>query len=261
MSISKDGNRRVENGRLVYYSQKTDSDFWDAQWLTGLTSQHIAPYQQGLLGYFEKPFTHYLPTDGLILEAGCGTGQWVVALRARGYHCLGVDYAVDSLRRANQILQTPYFGGDITKLGLAGSSCDAIISLGVVEHRKAGPEPFLNEMTRVLKPGGRLLISVPCFNPLRQCRARHGAYQDDVAGLDFYQQAFTREEFSHLLEEAGYKVLEAFTYDHRKSIRQEIRWVTNSGQFLSRIFQKISDYLPYVNSQLGHMLLVVAEKR
>ncbi len=260
MSRNKDGNRRVENGRLAYYSKKTDPSFWDAQWLTGLTQQFYFPYTQGTLGYFEKPFSSYLPKKGLVLEAGCGTGQWVVALRARGYNCMGIDYAVDSLRRANQIIPAPYFGGDITNLCLANSTCDAIISLGVVEHRKAGPEPFVNEITRALKVGGRLLISVPSFHSLRQWRVRQGAYQDDISGLDFYQQAFTRNEFCSILESAGYKILKIYTYDHRKTLRQEIGWVTRSGTLLSKVIQKLSDHIPYVNSQLGHMLLVVAEK-
>jgi SAM-dependent methyltransferase len=261
MNVNKDGNRRVVNGRLVYYSQKTDPTFWDEHWFKELSPQFFAPYQQGFLEYFEKPFLRHLPPNGLVLEAGCGTGQWVIALRARGYHCLGTDYAVESLRQANKIAAAPTFGGDITNLGMASASCDAIISLGVVEHRQSGPEPFLREMTRVLKIGGKLLISVPSFHALRQWRARHGAYQDNVNGLDFYQQAFTREEFSAILEQTGYKILDAFTYDHRKSIRQEIGWVTKSGPFLSRVFQKVSDYLPYVNSQLGHMLMLIAEKQ
>lgn len=261
MSMNKDRNRRVVNGRLVYYSQKTDPTFWDEHWFKELSPQFFEPYLQGSLKFLEQPFLRHLPPNGLVLEAGCGTGQWVLALRARGYHCMGTDYAVDSLRQANKIVAAPYFGGDITQLGLASACFDAVISLGVVEHRQSGPEPFLQEMTRVLKPGGKLLISVPYFNPLRLWRARHGAYQDDVTGLDFYQQAFTREEFSSILEKTGYKILDVFTYGHRQSLRQEIDWVTKSGPFLSRVFQKISDYLPYVNSQLGHMLMLTAEKQ
>jgi SAM-dependent methyltransferase len=130
----------------------------------------------------------------------------------------------------------------------------------VVEHRRAGPEPMLAEMRRVLKPGGNLLISVPYFNALRLWRAKHGAYRGDPSGLDFYQQAFTQTEFTDILAKAGFKTLEIFSYDHRKCLRQELPWVTAFGPQLSRIFQKLSDYLPYVNSRLGHMLLVSAQK-
>jgi SAM-dependent methyltransferase len=261
MTTNQDGNRRIENGRLVYYSQKTDAHFWDQQWLSGLNAAYYAASTQGQLNYFEKTFTRHLSKTDRILEAGCGTGQWVIALQARGYHCHGLDYAIESLRRANQIIPAPYIGGDITQLGLASSAYDAIISLGVVEHRKAGPEPFLQEMTRILRPGGKLLISVPFYNPLRQWRAAHGAYHDHVEGLDFYQQAFTRQEFCALIQQHGYTILEWLSYDHRKTLRQEINLLAKTGPLTSRIIQKISDYLPWVNTQLGHMLMVVAEKQ
>jgi SAM-dependent methyltransferase len=213
------------------------------------------------MDYFEIPFTRHLNKNNIILEAGCGTGLWVIALRQRGYTCIGADYALQTLKYSKKILDVPYLNGDITALGLAGEACDAIISLGVVEHRREGPEIFITEMHRILKPGGKLLISVPCFNPLRIWRANHGAYQDSVSDLEFYQQAFTKMEFSEILTANGFKILEYFPYSHRKCLRQELSWITRFGPFMSRLFQKLSDYIPYINSQLGHMLLVVAQKQ
>ncbi|MCX6082560.1 MAG: class I SAM-dependent methyltransferase [Chloroflexi bacterium] len=260
MTKHNDGNRRVEDGRLVYFSKKTDPAFWDSQWQGLLNKETFAPYLRGFLSYFEIPFTRHLKKTDIILEAGCGTGQWVIALRKRGYNCIGTDYATQTLGFSKQLYDMPYFSGDITTLGMASESCDAVISLGVVEHRQEGPEPFISDMLRVLKPGGLLLISVPYFNDLRVWRANHGAYQDSISGLDFYQQAFTKNDISNILTKNGLKILEYYPYEHRKCLRQEIKLVTFFGPFLSKVFQKLSDYIPYVNSQLGHMLLVVAQK-
>ena len=256
-----DGNRRIEQGRLVYYSQKADSAYWDSHWQDNLDSNFYNRYLRGFLDYFEIPFTRHLDRNGVTLEAGCGTGQWVIALRQRGYNCIGIDYATRTLNHAKKISDAPYLCGDIMALGLGNGTCDSVISLGVVEHRQAGPEPFIIEMNRILKPGGKLLISIPYFNQLRLWRAQHGAYQDAIANLHFYQQAFTKEEFKKILTDAGFKILEYYPYEHRKCLRQELPWITRIGSFTSRVLQKLSDYIPYVNSQLGHMLLVVAEKQ
>jgi SAM-dependent methyltransferase len=261
MKKGNDGNRRVENGRLAYYQESTSAQFWDKVWAGYLRPTFYEPYLSGYLHYFEVPFKQFLPKNGLILEAGCGTAQWVVALRALGYRCVGLDYAVNSLQKVPQIVGPLLLAvGDLTALGLANVSFDAIISLGVVEHSQAGPQLFIDEMWRILKPGGKLLISVPHFHALRLWRAKHGAYRDNVNGLDFYQYAFTRQEFCAILENTGFKIVDISSYEHRKGIRQELKWIQASGPFLSRVFQKLSDYLPYVRKNLGHMLLVVVEK-
>jgi len=62
------------------------------------------------------------------------------------------------------------------------------------------------------------------------------------------------------LETAGFNIVDVYPYEHRKGIRQELKWIQASGSFLSRVFQKMSDYLPYAREHLGHMLLVIAEK-
>jgi SAM-dependent methyltransferase len=144
---------------------------------------------------------------------------------------------------------------------MAENVFDAIISLGVVEHRRAGPEPFLVEMNRILKPGGTLLISVPYFNPLRRWRAAHGAYQDDVGDLDFYQYAFTRTEFYRFLENAGFEIEKYYTYSQQNTLSQELHWLKKIPESLKKIILRISKYVPYVNSELGHMIMVVARKR
>jgi SAM-dependent methyltransferase len=259
--MNKDGNRRVENGRLVYYGVHADEKYWETHWDQALDSNFYAPYQKGHLWLLEKIFIHHLPKNGIILEAGCGTSQWVIALQARGYNCIGVDFAIKALQRARQFSNVPLFGSDLFQLGIAKDSLDAIISLGVVEHRQAGPGPYLKETLRVLKPGGLLLISVPYFHPLRQLRAAHGAYRDEVNGLSFYQQAFTREEFSQIIAEHGFEVVDWSTYEHRQGLRQELPWMTKIGSLPSRILFKLTDYIPYIRKNLGHMLILVGQKK
>lgn len=262
-SISnRDGNRRVEKNRLIYYKQTADVHFWEDVWEKESSPEAYRHFQAGALFAFEKMFMRHLPRNGRILEAGCGVSHIVVALQARGFDCFGLDYTLRALRRARTAVHSLRLAcGDITALGLANDSFSAIISIGVVEHRRAGPEPFLVEMRRVLKPDGVMLISVPYFNPLRRWRAWRGAYQDDVSGLEFYQQAFTKEEFCFYLQSAGFEIETTYTYAHQNTLNQELYWLKKIPASLRNILLRISKHIPYVNSRLGHMLMVIARKK
>ncbi len=264
MSDSKnyDNGRRVEKNRLVYYNKTADQEFWESVWLKDVTEEYYKPFRTGSLFNFEKIFKRHLPKPGLILEAGCGTAQLVVALNVLGYNCVGLDYAVKTLGKVQQIAgPLRLISGDLTALGFSNDAFDAIISIGVVEHRREGPEPFLNEKYRVMKPGGLLLISVPYFNPLRQWRASHGAYQADVSGLDFYQYAYSRREFIGFLENSGFEVEAAYSYSHQDALLQELRWLDQAPAPLKKFILRVSKYIPYVNSELGHMFMAVARKK
>ena len=259
---NQDGNRCIENGRLVYYYKKADQDFWEDVWEQNWKSDYYKPFLSGYLSYFRKIFTRHLPRSGRILEAGCGTAQWVVALEANGYNCVGLDYAFDALRASRQVVDDlKLIAGDLTALGISNEAFDAIISIGVVEHRRDGPDEFLSEMHRILKPDGMMLISVPYFNPLRKWRARRGAYQDDVGDLDFYQYAFSREEFCSILEAAGFHVEVTYAYAHKHALSQELKWLKKIHPFLRKNILRVSKYTPYVNSELGHMLMAAACKK
>ena len=247
---NRDDNRRLENGRLVYYQQTASQDFWESVWARDVTPDYYRPFQAGSLFDFEKMFKR------------CGNSQLVVALRFNGYACMGLDYAINALRHARQIVgPLPLVAGDLTAICVSDDTFGAIISIGVVEHSISGPEIFLQELLRVLSPGGVLMISVPYFNPLRQWRARRGAFQGNVGGLDFYQYAFSRKEFCRILESVGFKIETTYSYAHQNTLTQELHWLNRLPKALKKFILRISKHMPYVNSELGHMLMVVARKK
>jgi SAM-dependent methyltransferase len=258
--MSNGGCKRVERGRLAYYQHQADASYWDDLWARQLTPAYFAPFAKGWLDLLEEPFTRWLPREGPILEAGCGTGQFVLGLRARGYDCIGIDYAERTVERVRAAVpDLPIFQGDVTRMQYEDGVFAGVISLGVVEHRYEGPEPFLSEMVRVLRPGGRLLVSVPDFNALRRRRHARGGYPAQCEG-EFYQWAFPAEEFRTILRDHGLTVVAEHGYGHRKSMRSELPWLTRLPSLLSRAVMRIADNVPGLPDRWGHMRMYIAEK-
>ncbi len=254
-----------ENGKIAWYASKADESYWDSIWATQLSTDYFAKYKKGELDEYTPFFTKYLKKSDRIIEAGCGTGRFVVALRARGYEYVqGIDWGRPTIEKVKTLLpDLPVKVGDATNIEVSDGYFDAYISLGVVEHRRAGPVPFLNEAYRVLKPGGVMLISVPYVNPLRNLKKKLGSYRDrSIAGLDFYQYAYGKEEFTNLLNISGFEVKLAQGICGIFGIKEEIPLLAAlfnqlpGGWRIEKLFRKW-DYL----NKFGHMIIFVCAKQ
>jgi SAM-dependent methyltransferase len=254
--------RVLERNRLAYYRRAANSRFWEDHWRQSFSPAAYQWAEQGLLGYFEKPFVRWLPRDGKILEAGCGLGQIVLALRHRGWDAEGVEFAADTVelvRRHRPDL--PIRVGDVTDLDVPDGYYSGYVSLGVVEHHYDGPAPFLREAHRVLRREGIAMASVPHLHPLRLLKARLGLYRGHVDGLEFYQYAFRPGEFTGLMRESGFRVLDVVPYDGFKGIKDEVPILRNLLQWARRrVFLGEALHRVLRNSRFGHMMLVVGRK-
>jgi SAM-dependent methyltransferase len=103
---NRDGNRRLEGDRLLYYKKEANVQLWEDLWQQSATAEMYEFYKAGNLFEFEKMFSRHLPRTGKILEAGCGMSQLVLALISRGYDCYGLDYAFYAMRRARNFSES-----------------------------------------------------------------------------------------------------------------------------------------------------------
>jgi SAM-dependent methyltransferase len=196
---------------IVYYRQMAGMrQFWDDHWREQ-RQRAVNMLKRSADGYLGRgtlasSLVKHLPRKGIILEAGCGLGQYVLALRARGYDCRGVDFAEDTVQWVlGHFPSAPLAVGDILHLPFPDGSIAAYLSFGVAEHFADGPDRVLNEAHRVLEPRGRLLLSVPQTFPLRLRRAmpEHTRVPHDYA---FYQYAFAPNDFRGRLAKAGFNI-------------------------------------------------------
>lgn len=106
-----------------------------------------------------------------VLDIGCGDGTAAVtaAPLLAGHRIVGVDWSQDALRRASaRFAAAPGSAdlaavrGELTEGGLpfAAGAADAVLFSEVIEHL-VDPDSALDEIRRVLAPGGHLMLSTP----------------------------------------------------------------------------------------------------
>ena len=116
-----------------------------------------------------------------VLDLGCGAGRFVAALRDAGADPVGVEIASGALERARAVAP----GADLRLLAEDGSiplehgSVDLVWCSEVLEHVADGAH-LLQEARRVLRPGGRLLLTVPY----------HGRVQGALVALTRFDAVF-----------------------------------------------------------------------
>jgi SAM-dependent methyltransferase len=177
---------------------------WEDAW-QGWTMETIeaAVRWEGILPLARAAF----PPGARLLEAGCGTGKYCIALDRLGYRMTGIDFAQSGLAVMRRL--APHLRGllgSVLDLPFPDAQFDGALSLGVVEHFEEGPEKAIAELARVIAPGGRLLLTVPLHNQLHRWFPDHGARPADGGASAFYQYLYTRDEMRGLLEQAGFRV-------------------------------------------------------
>jgi len=99
----------------------------------------------------------------IVLDAGCGTG---LITRHLDGTVIGVDINSWNLTRAQQHApQACYIMADLENLPLSNETIDLVVCTETLEHL-SNPERTISEFTRILRPTGKLIGSVPHRHPV-----------------------------------------------------------------------------------------------
>jgi SAM-dependent methyltransferase len=134
-----------------------------------------------------------------VLDAACGDGILRRYLPSRHAY-VGIDFSTRLLLRAQRYRSATYFQADLNHLPFPSAAFDAVLSLQALQYLDR-PQTALAEMARVLKTGGKLLLTVPNDESFKYRRQ----------GIPKIQlQRFNRQSLPALLA-AKFEVLQATT--------------------------------------------------
>ncbi|QUI30319.1 methyltransferase domain-containing protein [Streptomyces alfalfae] len=120
-----------------------------------------------------------------VLDAGCGTGRALPALRdavGPSGAVLGADLTPAMLEAARQAGRDRYgqlLLADVTRLPLAAASLDAVFGAGLISHLPQ-PTKNLTELRRVVRPGGLLALFHPIGRAALAARQGRQITPDDL---------------------------------------------------------------------------------
>ncbi len=159
------------------------------------------------------------PRPAKVLELGCGPALDALHLSQRNrLDVHGLDSSPAALqlaREASQKVQRPLtlHHGDARCTGLAAQSFDLIFSQGLLEHFK-DPDPVWQEMDRLLKPGGAVVVDVPqTFNPYTLIKWGHRLKGTWPWG---WETQYTLGQLKRAGQILGWKVKTAHGYGYRQ---------------------------------------------
>lgn len=120
-----------------------------------------------------------------VLDAGCGTGRALPALRAAvgpSGTVLGADLTpamLEAAVRAGRADSATLLRADVARLPLRDGALDAVFGAGLISHL-ARPEADLAELARVVRPGGTLALFHPIGRAALAARQGRAITDDDL---------------------------------------------------------------------------------
>lgn len=141
-----------------------------------------------------------LPTGSKVLDVGCGRGVMLRALLDLGHEAHGVEIAPEAASGADPRAQIR-IAPELSEAGYDDNTFDAVILWHVLEHLPQ-PDKTLNEISRILRPGGRLVLAVPNF---ASWQSRYSAQDWFHLDLPRHLYHFTPDTIQRLLACSGFQ--------------------------------------------------------
>ncbi len=218
---------------------------------------------------FWSAMYHQGEKKGSLLEVGCGSGLYLSEMRSLGWDVQGIDFDEAAVKTAASHFGLKVRCTSLEHAGFKEGSFDAITANHVVEHIH-DPLSLLKECKRILKPGGRLVITCPNAKSLA-----HGIFKEACYHLDppRHLYSFSRSNLSALAQKAGFRVSSArSTINSARHIHVTSSRIRETGlspieyrpskwkRFVGLMFMFLEGSAVIVNKDVGEELTLVAVK-
>lgn len=161
------------------------------------------------------------------LDFGCGPGT-LVSLLPASITAVGVDIAGDQIAYARQHYAGPakeFIPIDSMPLPFADQTFETISCVEVIEHLDAGTtEAIFSEFLRVLKPGGKIIVTTPNYGSLWPVVETLVNRLSDVSYEEQHISKFKRTHLNDLLKKTGFSMMEVTSFMSLSPFVAGISW-------------------------------------
>lgn len=187
--------------------------FWSR--IAGLYDFFMEIYNKKVYCNIGKTVAEYIePTDD-VLECACGTGAISLRIAERCNSLVATDMASGMLRRAEKkcagFSNVSFAEADITKLPYGDNRFDKVVA-GNVIHLLEDPKRALDELRRVTKPGGQMIL--PTYINRSKQSNRLAIWFLELLGANFKRQ-FDTDSYKAFFKDLGYEAVEYRTVEGR----------------------------------------------
>ena len=177
--------------------------FWDK--VSGVYDLFENIYNKSVYQSTGESVAKYIKNTDRVLECACGTGAISIFIAPVCKELIVSDYSVGMLKQAKKKLKNfdniEYKMVDITDIEAEDNSFDVVVA-GNVIHLLPDPQRAMNELTRVCKDGGRLVI--PTYINGDAGTNKLAVKFLEKLGASFKCQ-FDAESYEKFFEDMGYK--------------------------------------------------------
>jgi 2-polyprenyl-3-methyl-5-hydroxy-6-metoxy-1,4-benzoquinol methylase len=215
-SSRKKGPAGEQNGRAICVCAdcqlrfsvpmiSADSDWYASSWFSGQREATVKSFgvDRPVPWNFAQALSMIESAPrGKLLDVGCAEGQFLYLARKMGFDVTGLDFNPVSLRIARDVFGiSSVYRYSVEELAerFPGACFDVVTMFEVLEHT-ADPLGTLKSLTKVVKPGGVLLLSVPGW------KRWPALFHPEVDSPPHHLTLWTEEALAKILQRVGLSV-------------------------------------------------------